>query len=127
MIWEFEKLPYKSYEKKRPKYEPPDSYFYLSRQLEKCMMKADALNSHVYHVRTEINAPSSHVYFTDEDESKRIIPQEILSQSCSTDKDESKLSIFNKNLSQNCSADEDELIYTEEDKPECTITKKKTQ
>ena len=45
-----------SYERRRPKYEPNDSYFYLARQLEKYTMRADALNSHVYPVRTEITA-----------------------------------------------------------------------
>ena len=45
IIREFERLPYESYDKKRPKNEPTDSYFYLSRQLEKCMMREDALNS----------------------------------------------------------------------------------
>ena len=44
---EFEKLPYESYEKKRPKHEHTDSYFYLSIQLEKCMMIADVLNLHI--------------------------------------------------------------------------------
>ena len=34
----FEKLPYKSYERRRPNYEPTDSYFYLAKQLAKCMM-----------------------------------------------------------------------------------------
>ena len=47
IIRDFDKLPYKSYEKRRPKYEPTDSYFYLPRQLAKCMMKADALNLHI--------------------------------------------------------------------------------
>ena len=47
IIREFEKLPYESYEKKRPMNEPTDSYFYLVRQLVKCMMRADALNSQV--------------------------------------------------------------------------------
>ena len=51
-IREFEKLPYESYEKKRPKYEPTDSYFYLARQLVKFMMRDYALNSHGYPVRT---------------------------------------------------------------------------
>ena len=46
IIKEFEKLPYESYEKKRPKHEPTDSYFYLERQLLKCTMRDDALNSH---------------------------------------------------------------------------------
>ena len=41
----FEKLPS---EKTRPKHEPTDSYFYLARQLAKCMMKSDNLNWHDY-------------------------------------------------------------------------------
>ena len=32
-IREFEKLPYESYEKKRPKHEPTNSYLYLARQI----------------------------------------------------------------------------------------------
>ena len=67
IIREFEISPYKSYEKKRPKYEPTDSYFYLSRQLEKCMMRSEALNSHLYPVRKKITAPSLHVCSTDND------------------------------------------------------------
>ena len=35
---------YESYEKKRHKNEPTDSYFYISRQLAKCMMRAYAIN-----------------------------------------------------------------------------------
>ena len=45
---EFEKFEKLNYEKKRPKHEPTDSYFYLARQLAKCMMRADTLNWHVY-------------------------------------------------------------------------------
>ena len=37
----FEKLPY---EKKRPKHEPTESYFYLAREIAKCMMRSDKLN-----------------------------------------------------------------------------------
>ena len=48
IIREFEISPYKSYEKKRPKYEPTDSYFYLSRQLAKCIMRSDTLNWNDY-------------------------------------------------------------------------------
>ena len=51
IIREFENFPYESYERKRPKHEPTDSYFYLARQFSKCKMRADALNSHVYPVR----------------------------------------------------------------------------
>ena len=53
-IREFEKLPYEIYERKRPKHDPTDSYFYLARQLEKCTMRADTLNSHVCPVITEM-------------------------------------------------------------------------
>ena len=52
IIREFEKLPYESYEKKRPKHKPTDSYFYLARHLAKCMMRDDALNLHGCPVRT---------------------------------------------------------------------------
>ena len=62
IIREFEKLPYESYERKRPKHEPTDSYFYLSIQLDKCMIRDDALNSHSYPVRSKITAPSLHVF-----------------------------------------------------------------
>ena len=54
IIREFEKLTYKSYERRRPKHEPTDSYFYLAIQISKCMMRADTLNSHIYPVRTEM-------------------------------------------------------------------------
>ena len=54
IIREFEKLTYGSYEKKKPKHEPADSYFYLARQFSRCIMRSDALNSHVYPVRMEM-------------------------------------------------------------------------
>ena len=116
IIKKFDKLPYETYEKKSPKHEPTDSYFYLARQLVKCMMRSDAFNSHVYPVRTEITALYSHVCCTDKDESKRIIMHETLSQNCYMDEGESKRSIINKNLPQKSSADEAELSFTEEEK-----------
>ena len=61
----FEKLPS---EKKRPKNEPTDSYFYLERQLVKCMMISETLNWHDYGSYKEMTAPSSNVWSTDEDE-----------------------------------------------------------
>ena len=74
IIREFEKLPYESYERKRPNHEPTDSYFYLARQLAKFIMRADALKSHVYHIRTEMNGtqqiPTSHVYYKEESKLK---------------------------------------------------------
>ena len=55
----FEKLPYESYEKKRPKHEPNDIYFYLERHISKCMMRDDALNSKFYSVRMEMTATAT--------------------------------------------------------------------
>ena len=55
IIKEFEKLSYKDYVQKRPKHEPTDSYFYLERQISKCMVTFYALNFPVYSVRAEIN------------------------------------------------------------------------
>ena len=37
---------------KRPKHEPNDSYFYLERQLAKCVMRSDDLNFENHPVRT---------------------------------------------------------------------------
>ena len=69
IIRDLEKLFYKSYEKKRAKHEPTDSYFYLARHLANCTMRADALNSKVYPVIMEMNAkkhiPTSDVCSTE--------------------------------------------------------------
>ena len=74
IIREFDKLPYKSYDRRRPKHEPTGSYFYLARKLVKCMMIADEFNSHVYPVRTEMTdtkyIPTSNVCSTDKSELK---------------------------------------------------------
>ena len=43
IIKEFEKLSHKGYVRNIPKHKPIDSYFYLSIQLAKCMMRDDAL------------------------------------------------------------------------------------
>ena len=48
-----------------------------------------------------MTAPSLKVNVTDEDESKRIIVHESLSENCFTDVSESKRNIFKKSLSQN--------------------------
>ena len=79
------------------------------------MMRADSLNSHSCHVRTKMTAPSSHVYYTDKDESKGIIVHETLSQSCFTDEEKSKVIIVNVILLQICSTDVDKLCSMEED------------
>ena len=52
-IKEFEKLSYKGYVWKRPKHETTASYFYLTRQLAKFMMRYDDFNFHVEPVRKE--------------------------------------------------------------------------
>ena len=54
IIREFERLPYTSYEMRRPKHDPTDTYFYLSRHLAECMMRDYALNLHFYPVKTDI-------------------------------------------------------------------------
>ena len=64
-IREFEKLLYKSYKKEITKHEPTDSYFYLAIQLEKCMMRSDALNLYFYPVRTKMTVLSSQICFTE--------------------------------------------------------------
>ena len=70
IIKEFEKLPYKGYVLKRSKMEPIDSYFYLERQLAKCMMRTDALNLHIKLLRTEMTGmqyiPVLHICDSDE-------------------------------------------------------------
>ena len=69
MIREFDKLLYESYDKKKPKHEPTDSYFYLAIHLAKCTMRYDVFNLHVYPVRMEMTGtkqiPTSHVCSTD--------------------------------------------------------------
>ena len=83
---------YKSYESRIPKHEPTDSYFYLAMQLAKCLMRADALNSHVYPVGNEMAGTQhnsiSHVCSTDERKSEEFLVEENLSQVCSTEEDE---------------------------------------
>ena len=86
------------------------------------MMKSDTLNWHNYGSYTEITAPSSNVYSTDEDESKRVIVHEGLSQSCSTNEGKSKRRIINGTLSQSYSADVDEICSMEKEISEYTFT-----
>ena len=51
---EYEKFPYKGYVQKITKNKPTDSYFYLARQISKCMVRAGTFNSQVDPVRTEV-------------------------------------------------------------------------
>ena len=80
--------------RKRPKYEPTDSYFYLARQLAKCTMIADALNLDIDPVRTEMTGTAhilvSHVFSTDARKIKEFLVTKTLLQICSTDENESK-------------------------------------
>ena len=66
IIREFDKLPHKSYNSRRPKNETTYSYVYLAIQLAKCMMRYDALKLDNYPVRTEMtgakNIPISRVF-----------------------------------------------------------------
>ena len=68
IIKEFEKIKKLPYEMKRHKHEPTPSYFHLARQLAKCMMRSDKLNWHDHVGYTEMNALSSNVNVTDEEE-----------------------------------------------------------
>ena len=108
------------YEKKRPKHESTDSYFYLARQLLKCMMRSDTLNLHDYGGYTKMTAPSLNVNYMEEYESKSIIVHKNLSQNFFANKDKSKQSIVNKNLLQKYSAEVDKLCSTEIDNSEYT-------
>ena len=107
IIREFDKLPYESYERKRPKHEPTESHCYPAIQLVKCMMRYDALNSDNYPVRTKVNATqqitTSHICSTDKSELKEFLVDKTLSQIYSTDEDKSKGIIIDK-------------CFTEEDK-----------
>ena len=95
IIREFDRLPYKIYERRRPKHEPTDSYFYLARQLEKFMMRADALNLESYPVIVEMTGvkhiPILHVCYMDSSESKEFLVDKTLSQVCSRDEDKKNI------------------------------------
>ena len=101
----FEKIEKLPYEKKRPKHDPTDSYFHLSRQHAKCMMRYDNLNWYDHDGYTEMTAPSSDVNVTDEDESKQIVVHKTSSENSSTDISKSERNIVNKTLWQNNSSD----------------------
>ena len=113
IIKEFEKIEKLTYEKKRTKHEPTDSYFNLARQLAKCMTRSKNLNWHNHGGYTEMTALSLNINATDKYESKRIIVQEGLLDDCSTGVRKSKCNIVNKTLSQKNSADVPEYTITE--------------
>ena len=64
----FEKIEKLPYEKKRPKYEPTESYFHIARELAKCMMRSDNLNWHDHSGYTKMTALYSNVNVTSKGE-----------------------------------------------------------
>ena len=66
IIQDFEKIEKLPYEKKRPKYEPTESYFRLARQLAKCMMRSNNLNWYDHGGYTKMTAPYLNVNVTNE-------------------------------------------------------------
>ena len=84
------------------------------------MMRADALNSHVYPVRTDVTAPSLHVCSADESELKELLVNENLSQKCSSDEGESKGIIVDECSTEDNGSELEGIIVnkfsTEEDK-----------
>ena len=83
IIKEFKKNPYRGYVRKMPNHKPAYSCVYLSRQLAKCMMRADALNLGINPVRKKITGTKqitiSHVCSTDESKSKEFLVEKNLS------------------------------------------------
>ena len=63
--------------RKRPNHKPTDSYFYLAIQLDRCMMRDDALNLDIDPVITEITGkqyiPISHVCSNNNRKSKEFL------------------------------------------------------
>ena len=64
------------------------------------MMISDALDSHVYPIRTEMTGtkhfPISHIFSTYKSKSEEFLAEENLLQVCSTDEDESRIIIVNE-------------------------------
>ena len=91
IIKEFGKLPYKGYVRKRTKRELTDSYFYLTIQLDKCMVRDNLLSLHIDPVRTKMtgtqHVPILHVCSMYIRESKDFLADEKLSQICFTGED----------------------------------------
>ena len=104
IIKDLEKIERLPYEKKRPKHEPTDSYFHVSRQLEKCMMRSDHHNWYEHSGYTEMTALSFNMHVTDKG-GKKIIVHINLSENSSMDVSKSERNIVNKTLSQNKSTD----------------------
>ena len=96
--------------RKRPKHEPTSSHSYLSRQVDKCMMRAYTFKFNVESVRMQTT------------NTQRMKISEMNMQNisnlnvCSTENSKSKGIIADENSSQVC--------FTDEREPEIVITKK---
>ena len=113
IIKEFDDLTYEDYLWKSSKHEPTDSYFYVLRQIAKCMVR---FNKRVGSVRTQItntqtmnnqeistqNILNSHVCSSYKRKSKMINANESLLRVCSEDNSESKEVIVNACYSYKC-------------------------
>ena len=88
------------YVQKMHKHEPTVGYFYLGRNLAKCMMGADAINFHVDPVRMEMTGTQQililHFCKSYDNESKQILADKKISQVCSTDQGDSEIVIVDK-------------------------------
>ena len=66
----------------------------------KCIVRADALNLHIYPVRTDMTAttqiPILRICSTDERKLEELLVDKTVSQVCSTDEDKSKGIIVNE-------------------------------
>ena len=80
IIREFEKVEKLPYEKKRPKHEPTESYFHLSREIAKSMMRSDKLNWYDHSGYKKTIVPYSNIIVKNRSESKHSIVNEKLSQ-----------------------------------------------
>ena len=96
IIKEFEYFPYQFYVRKGSKNVPTDGYFYISKQLEKCMMRFNICIGPVSTQMTNTrkinssdmsrqNIPNSQVCSLDNIESKRIKVDKRESRVCYTD------------------------------------------
>ena len=68
IIRKFEKFEKLSNEKKRPKHEPTERYFYVVREIAKCTTRSDKLNWYNHGGYTKMTARYSNVIITNENE-----------------------------------------------------------
>ena len=90
IIKEFEKFPFGGYVRNKPKHELTDSYFYLARHIDKCMMRSGAFSLHIDPVKTKMTG----------------MQQITTLRICDTDRSESEGIIVDKQLLRVYSADD---------------------